>query len=223
MSYIHDALKRAQEQKDSLYDRYGAIIAEPKGSKGRRRLRPVLGALLIIALATLSAVWILRYEGGWLEKIRGGEIAVAAASKEEEQEISAAREEPVDLLYEKAMTLHNRGNLDEAETLYAEILARDPSFRYAANNRGVIFLLRQDRERARSHFFRATEGAADYADPWYNLACLYAVDGNVGQALDYLERALRINNKVKSWAEHDRDLESIRSMPEYEALMRGAN
>ncbi len=64
--------------------------------------------------------------------------------------------------------------------------------------------------------------AIDPEDPsiLYNVACSYALLGKTDQAIDCLEKALGRNDWLKAWAEHDSDLDSLRSVPRFQALLK---
>ncbi|HXZ19577.1 MAG TPA: protein kinase [Candidatus Acidoferrales bacterium] len=53
----------------------------------------------------------------------------------------------------------------------------------------------------------------------YNVACTYALLGKTEESLDCLERAMTHAFWYKRWAQHDPDLDSLRSHPRFHALM----
>jgi len=53
----------------------------------------------------------------------------------------------------------------------------------------------------------------------YNVACLFALEGRRDQALACLEQAFRGGFGNREWIAHDRDLESLRGDPRFQALM----
>jgi TolB-like protein/Tfp pilus assembly protein PilF len=53
----------------------------------------------------------------------------------------------------------------------------------------------------------------------YNVACLYANDGQRDVAMDYLEKAVANGFAQKAWIENDDDLNPLRDMPRYKALL----
>jgi len=53
----------------------------------------------------------------------------------------------------------------------------------------------------------------------YNLACIKAMAGAGGEALDCLERAVRAGMRNLGWLEHASNLDSIRSHPRFAELM----
>jgi len=64
--------------------------------------------------------------------------------------------------------------------------------------------------------------AIDPDDPavLYNVACVHARLGMTEKAITCLERALQQGEWYKAWAEHDSDLDSIRSEPRFQALLK---
>lgn len=223
MSHIHDALKKAQQEKDSLYTHYGGVIGASERAAARRPLlRP---ALLVSALIVLvfAGVWFLKKEmpGGAKEgdgrALKTQSLSIAPGGEEEKGK--ADKVPALDALYDEALRYQKKGLLDKAEDIYGHILKEAPAHAAALNNLGVIFLAKKDMDRARTHFERAIAHKMDYVDPYYNLACLYSREGNRVKGLEYLEKALRLNNDVKNWAKNDRDLEGLRRTDQFRALM----
>jgi serine/threonine protein kinase/Flp pilus assembly protein TadD len=63
--------------------------------------------------------------------------------------------------------------------------------------------------------------AIDPEDPQllYNVACVYAIEGQKEEALTCLERAIDKGYGHREWIEHDSDLNSLRSDPRFKALL----
>jgi serine/threonine protein kinase/Flp pilus assembly protein TadD len=53
----------------------------------------------------------------------------------------------------------------------------------------------------------------------YNLACIWALAGHTGEAIDCLEQAVRNGLTQKGWLEHDGNLDPLRSHPRFQALL----
>ncbi|MGD2217389.1 MAG: tetratricopeptide repeat protein [Gemmatimonadales bacterium] len=53
----------------------------------------------------------------------------------------------------------------------------------------------------------------------YNVACLYALEGEVDRAMDCLEDAIRVGFGNRGWIEQDPDLASIREHPRFQRLL----
>ena len=54
----------------------------------------------------------------------------------------------------------------------------------------------------------------------YNIGCIRAMAGAADGALDCLERSVRAGMRNRGWLEHDSNLDTVRSDPRFEALMR---
>ena len=83
----------------------------------------------------------------------------------------------------------------------------------ALNNLGVILINERNFPAARTRFEKAIRLKPGYIDPYYNLACFYALTNQPEEGLRYLKRAVSINPKVKGWALKDTDLEKLRNRP----------
>jgi len=64
--------------------------------------------------------------------------------------------------------------------------------------------------------------AIDPEDPsiLYNVACSFAILGQTDLAIDSLEKCMMRNEWFKDWAEHDSDLDSLRTNPRFQALLK---
>ncbi len=76
-------------------------------------------------------------------------------------------------------------------------------------------------ERARSLDWARRALAIDPEDCGilYNIACVYALQGKTEEAIDCLEKAMTHAYWYKRWAQHDSDLDSLRSSPRFQSLM----
>src|ERR1700691_1428878 len=76
-------------------------------------------------------------------------------------------------------------------------------------------------ERARSLDWARRALAIDPEDCGilYNVACVYSLQGLIEESVDCLEKALQHGFWYKRWAQHDSDLDSVRSHPRFQALM----
>jgi len=87
------------------------------------------------------------------------------------------------------------------------------------NNLGVIYIQERNYSKARNSLESAIRLKPEYVDPYYNLACLYAIKGDVMKSLDNLEKAVSLNKSVMEWARKDRDLQNIRGVHEFEEII----
>lgn len=89
-----------------------------------------------------------------------------------------------------------------------------------------VYIERGDFEGAQSLQEFVTEGMAalDESDAWqgttqYNLACFYALHDKPQQALTLLTTALKRAPDLIEWSKQDGDLDSLRELPEFQALL----
>ena len=89
-----------------------------------------------------------------------------------------------------------------------------------------IYLERGDFQSAQSLQERVAEGLAalDDSDAWqgtmqYNLACFFALHDKPQQALSFLKIAFKRAPNLIEWSKQDSDLDSLRELPEFQALV----
>jgi len=228
MSHINDALKKAQEEKDSVYRKYGRIISAPSDGKTVKKRQWLAATLFTSIILLVSGFFLARYStvppdvGGdkvaSVEKIIRKERII---QREEKAPPPVVSEKPVttDSLYQKALGYQRKNVLDRAERLYEDILKRDPVFVFALNNLGVIYMGTKRDEEAKAMFERAIERSDGYVDPYYNLACIYSKRGDVSKSLDYLKMAVQLNNSVKNWVKNDKDFGNVSSLKEFKEIV----
>ena len=96
----------------------------------------------------------------------------------------------------------------------------DPGHVYALNNLGVIYIQEGNYSEAKKSLEDAIQQKPEYVDPYYNLACLYALKGEVMKSLAQLKKAVSLDESVSEWARRDRDLQNLRGVPGFEEIMR---
>lgn len=214
MSYIHEALKKAQREKDFRQKTYGRIFSSESQKnwpfRGRRVRWLVAFVLIFLAFGIYS----------WLDSEAPTTLDNAPAppdhlpSVEDQKEIKGAGE-----LYEEGRGLHQDGRFEEAKALYEKALEIDPGYLDALNNLGVLYMREKKYEEAREVFEKAIRLKPVYVDPFYNLACTYAIMGQRKEGLAYLKRAVSLDPIVKEWARKDSDLESLRGSSEFDEII----
>ena len=252
MSYINEALKKAQRDRESRYERFGGIIASGPvgtGKPGKRKL--VIGAaialIVIIPTGLFMSVYFLQQPSpvikgspppvvsgsdekksamvpgekgpAMIPKITAGGAAQAEVAAVSPGESPSRRE--ADVPYREALTAHRRGDYKRAEDLYQQTLMLDPGHIRALNNLGVLFMDQKKKREAVALFNKAIALKKDYADPYYNLACLYAREDEIEESMRYLKIALAINRDVKNWAVKDADMKNVVATDEFKKIMEG--
>lgn len=229
MSYIHDALRKAQREKDAGYRHYEPALQPAKGHARRvtfgfQRVLYVLFTVLVFAFLSLLGYNFFTgtEEKGYFFKevaVNPESVQPTVPSVVKEKSPEPATPLPaLEELYQEAVTLQREGNTIGAERVYKKILARDHSYVFALNNLGVIRLNQGAREKARSFFEQAIRTDGGYVDPLYNMACLHAQSGNTAGALELLQKARRLDEKILKWAERDADLAALCESAEYKKM-----
>ena len=229
MSYITTALKRAQRANDERYLPYREIIlARPRGRvRGKKRL--ILGICLAsLVLLASTAFSLIVYFGQENAGSEGGELISASAVHRTKVELAGRQPERLapggavqdtEILFQAGLRRQQAENLEEAEALYRRAIGADPKNLSALNNLGVICMSQNRDREAIDIFTRLIDMKGDWADPYYNLACLYSRQGDVPKSLWNLKVALWMNRELKGWAQNDPDLEPLRSRPEYQKIV----
>lgn len=227
MSYINEALQKAQKEKDTFYRKYRGIIETSGDRQTHHRPRwliPTAIALLFLALTFVS--W-FKYHGSLMtddaKRIEYQPVVKGktAQSPGETVNISPAapRSQEVEGLWREALNSQRGNNLTRAEMLYRKILVIQPDFVIALNNLGVIYMHRSLFEKAERAFTKAIKMKSDYVDPYYNLACIYSRTGALDKSLAYLKTAVGINSTVVNWAVNDKDLVNVRSSEQFKKII----
>jgi tetratricopeptide (TPR) repeat protein len=234
MSYINDALEKAQKSKDSLYRHYERVISASTNqqtnvkTKWMIRSGVIVVILLVLLVFSLLSYHIFLGTAGneaivhkSVKDKNGQTLTREGAGVSEPRVIKDAPAKSQDMkdMYKEALNHQRNNNLIEAEELYGKILKSDPDFVLVLNNLGVIYMSQKRNEEAKNIFSKAIDLKADYVDPYYNLACLYSQSGNIPESLEYLKRAISINIDVKNWAKNDKDLKNVRISAAYKEIM----
>ncbi len=210
MSYIHEALKKAQKEKEGRYHAYQDIASTP-GYKRRLLSGKALwcASFLLVSLAFTAYLWL---------PSRDMQAPVPALTGHRWMPKPENVVNPK-ALYEKARGFQKRGQLQEAKLLYQEALSVDPNHIEAWNNLGVIQIHDGNYPAARTSFAKAIRLRPEYVDAHYNLACLNALGGDVSQSLVHLEKAIVLDPSAIDWARTDADLGNLRGVPEFEEIV----
>ncbi|HUN54486.1 MAG TPA: tetratricopeptide repeat protein [Smithella sp.] len=243
MSYINDALLKAQKEKNSPYAAYETTLKASGKNINRPRIRLLPAGILIFLFLTAGMIVLLYWHG---EKKMP---AAAPLSVSHVQSIVPARPQVVQstipdnksktgsntavsakvkigrdnadarILYAQAIKKQEEGNLDEAKSIYKKVIKIDPRNIQALNNLGVIYMNKKKYKWAIIRLNDALKVKYNYPDAHYNLACLYAQKNDEAKSLSYLRNAIGFNPEVRKWAKDDNDLKVWADLPEFKKLL----
>jgi tetratricopeptide (TPR) repeat protein len=241
MSYINEALRKAQKERDNRYEQFGGIIAACPGGADhvrKRRVALFVAAALILLVSTLLLFAVRAPQQPPLTKkvpqssVAGTTATPAVATQPEPKAMASsltAVQPPggtqtargADLRYGEALLAQRKGDFKRAEALYQKALTLDPGHVRALNNLGVIYMTQKKREKAIVVLGRAVVLKKDYVDPYYNMACLYAQVNEIKESLGYLKVAAAIDGDVLNWVKKDADMKNVAASPEFKKIMEG--
>ena len=214
MSYINQALKKAQTERDDRYEKYGGIISSRSKRSGRAK------KLILLIVVSLVILFLAFVSYSWLD-FKGPQVETNTVPKPKAPVQLPAHEKTANAeeLYQRGREHHKSGRLNKARTWYQKALIADPGFVVALNNLGVLLIKDENYPAARGRFEKAIRLKPGYVDPYYNLACLFALTDQPEQALRYLKRAVSIDPQVKEWAKKDTDLENLHNLAGFKGIV----
>lgn len=245
MSYINDALRKAQKDKESPYAAYEKIVTA-SGEKINKPYRWFRAVGILIFLICAAGIIILlnrpadkKMPSQESLNVSEAQIAVPLAEPVGKKIAVENKKEPAlktinkagekntvktetaesKKLYAQAFQEHQEGNLDEAKHLYKKVIRIDPQNTQALNNLGVIYMKKKVHKWAIIRLQDALKVKYAYPDAHYNLACIYAQQNDTKRSLSYLKNAIRFNPQVRQWAASDNDLKVLADLPEFKKLM----
>ena len=95
--------------------------------------------------------------------------------------------------FQKALQLHQKGELAAAATLYEAVLSRDPRHFDSLHLLGLTHVQQGSLERGASLIASAIALRPDFAEAHYNLANALLSLGRAGEALGHLDQAIALN------------------------------
>jgi hypothetical protein len=112
------------------------------------------------------------------------------------------------------------GSFEQARRRFLQAIEADPTVPEAYNGVGVTWRMRNDLGEALAWYKKALAVDPDFGDAYYNMACVYAVEGKAALALRYLKIAFLNGYATADGIAQDPDLASLRESPEYQSLVR---
>lgn len=240
MSYINEALKKAQKEKDAKSVNFMGS-PETSGEMGRSfHLKYLYYALIFIFTITIILFLNsgLRYLSSSKSNDTQGLISGEITSKYHDRDNSkeATESNPVDQsenneamdsdrnhdddFYSKAVSLTKQGRIEEAKSVYRKVLIQSPGDTRALNDLGVLLLHEGEFHQAENYLEKAVRLNPGDVNPYYNLACLQTLHGNRQKGMEYLKKAVEIDSRVKDWIKEDSDLEGLKDLPEFKEIFK---
>jgi hypothetical protein len=124
-----------------------------------------------------------------------------------------------DALLLRGMSELQNGRYEPARKLFREALRKQPQSAEACNGVGVTFYARGDFDEALAWYKRAIETDPRFGDAYYNMACLYALQGQKQLALRYLRLAALNRYSEPDQMLTDPDLRSLQGDPQLTELV----
>jgi Flp pilus assembly protein TadD len=155
-------------------------------------------------------------------RVAGAAAAVAPAVRPPARRAPAGppgRDRARELLRDGAAWLRE-GNFEEARRRFLDAIDVDGAVPEAYNGVGVTYRMRNDLPRALEWYKKALAVDPDFGDAYYNMACVYALEGQKEMALRYLQIAALNGYATAEGIDGDPDLEGLRHEPGYRALVR---
>lgn len=114
------------------------------------------------------------------------------------------------------------GAFEQARRSFLRSIELDPRRPEAYNGVGVTHRARNDLGEALAWYKKALSVDPDFGDAYYNMACVYALQGRAEMALRYLRIASLNGYATAEVIGEDPDLASLRELPGYRSLKGGA-
>ena len=241
MSYINEALKKAQKNKDAGYIDYMRTIGKAGGTE-RFSDKKLIYIPLIIIFIFLILLYIKIGDPFGRKPVgtRKTAEAVTAADRSQNNKnltVNGEKSSPVkkadeidtskadiinqsEELYKQAVSLFEKGRFQDAKDIYTKILTLDPGHINSLNDMGVLAMKQGEYKDAINYLEKAVRLKPDYVTSYYNLACAYSLLNDPDKGMDYLLKAITIDKKVKDWAEKDPDLRNIVESARFKVLIR---
>ncbi|HUW62097.1 MAG TPA: tetratricopeptide repeat protein [Candidatus Bathyarchaeia archaeon] len=119
-----------------------------------------------------------------------------------------------------AILLRLAGRLDEAEQQALLALRLDPGNVATHNNYGNLLIARKRLEQAETEYLQAISLDPAHPKPYYNLACVYALQNKKDDAIPLLQKAFALSPTLRQDANTDPDFDSLRDDPAFQSLLK---
>lgn len=120
-----------------------------------------------------------------------------------------------ELYYQKVVLMDKVGFISGALAEYGQMVSEDSKEAALFNNRGVAYMKTNRLQEAEKDFLKATQLDPKLAEPYFNLAALYAYKGLVRKSAEAMKNAVKLNPKFKTEIWTNPVFEIVRNMPAF--------
>jgi len=123
--------------------------------------------------------------------------------------------------YERAIYAHLK-QYERAIEDFNEAINITPKDAMAYNNRGLAYAYLKEYNKAIEDYNKAIKINPKDANVYFNFACMYALrneEGDRGRMIEYLKKALALNDKNKKDAKEDKDFKKYWDDPDFKKLV----
>jgi hypothetical protein len=120
---------------------------------------------------------------------------------------------------DEAKGFMDNGFFERARKKFFEASELDPTRPEAYNGIGVTYYARGDYEEALNWYKKSLEVNPNFADAYYNMACIYSLQKKLALAFNYLNISALEGFVDRDTAEQDADLNNLRADPQYQEII----
>ena len=124
-------------------------------------------------------------------------------------------------LAEAAQAMIGNGEAEEARKKCQDAVKIDPGFSQGYTCIGITYYLRERYDEAFEYYAKALEANPANRDVYYNMACIYAIQNKVPEALQYLKLSVLNGYIDLQTLNTDNDLKNLHGNPDFEKLKKG--
>jgi tetratricopeptide (TPR) repeat protein len=99
-------------------------------------------------------------------------------------------------------------------------LDRKENVKFVLNLLGGAYFVKGQTDDAIRMFQRAIEVDPNFATSYYNMGCIYATQKDKGRALEYLNKAISLDQKYREKAWTDKDFDNLRGGKEFSEILK---
>ena len=92
-------------------------------------------------------------------------------------------------MVDKAIEMTKAGKLSEAEAVYKEAIAKNPTIPQLHHNLAIVYGLKKDTAAAEAEYLKTIEVRADYSEAYAALSNLYLTTGQGAKAMEFITKA----------------------------------